>query len=230
MAIFPLPGCSQTRATACLRRPVAYTALLTSGIGELQGLGLLGGVRVLGARVDLELLVDLAAERPLGKHAPDGALHEVLGVALDQLRRGLRAQAAREQRVVAVELDRPLLAGEAHLVRVHDHDEIARVDVAGEGRAVLAAQDVRDLGRGAAQRLGLDVGDEPRARERLLGLVGGTVVRGCGCHKRSAVFTLAPRLCQRPAAPRRPSSWPGGWPGGWPGRWLGRWPGRPARG
>src|SRR5205814_482940 len=82
--------------------------------------------------------------------------HEVLGVALDQLRRGLRAQAAREQRVVAVEFDRPLLAGEAHLVRVHDHDEIARVDVAGEGRAVLAAQDIRDLGRGAAQSLAFD--------------------------------------------------------------------------
>ena len=114
----------------------------------------------------------LAAERALGQHAPDGALHEVRRVTLDQLLGRLRAQAAREQRVVAVELARPLLAGQLDLLGVDDDDEVAGVGVGRERRPVLAAQDVGDLGRRAAEGQALDVGDVPGARERLLGLEG----------------------------------------------------------
>src|SRR5436190_9231083 len=167
-------------------------ALLTSGIVELEGLGLLGGVRVIGARVDLELLVNLAAERTLGEHTPDRTQDEVGRVALDQLLGGLRAQAAREQRVVAVELARPLLARQLDLLGVHDDDEVTRVGVSRERRAVLPAQDVRDLSGGAAERQAFDVGDEPGARERLLGLVGRTMMRGSGSHETKRGFYLRP--------------------------------------
>jgi len=101
-------------------------------------------------------------------------------VALHQLLGRLRAQAAREQRVVTVQLARPLLAGQAHLVCVHDHHEVAGVGVSREGRAVLTAQHVGDLRRRAAERLAFDVGDEPGFLERRVGLIRRAIVRG-GC-------------------------------------------------
>src|SRR4029077_4811239 len=109
---------------------------------------------------------------------------------------------------IAVELDRPLLAGQPHLVGVHHDHEVAGVDVARERRAVLAAQNIRDLGRGAAERLAFDVGDVPRARERLLGLVGGTVVWGCGAHKTKRGFYLSPAALSTCGA-SSPFAWAG---------------------
>src|SRR4029079_1436657 len=79
-----------------------------------------------------------------------------------------------------------------HLLGVHHDHEIAGVGVGRERRAVLAAQHVRDLGRGAAEGLPLDVGDEPRARERLLGLIGRSVVCSGSGHKMKRGFYLSP--------------------------------------
>src|SRR3954454_10438338 len=80
--IRPSPGSvlvrRRTRATACLRRPVDWTRGLgtdgtpevlgsAAGAGHLVGGGLLGGVGMGGAGVDLELRQLLAAEGALGE-------------------------------------------------------------------------------------------------------------------------------------------------------------------
>ena len=51
-------------------------------LGELQWLGLLGGVRVLVALVDLQLAENVAAHLALGEHAAHGQLDQLLGVQL----------------------------------------------------------------------------------------------------------------------------------------------------
>jgi hypothetical protein len=56
-----------------------------------------------------------------------------------------------------------LLAGDAHLFGVHDHHEIAGVQVGGKDRFVLAAQNVGNLNRQAAQHRAVGVNDVPLA-------------------------------------------------------------------
>jgi hypothetical protein len=65
----------------------------------------------------------------------------------------LLAQTAGEERVVVVLLAVPLVAGEADLVGVDDHHEVAGVGVGGERGPVLAAQDGGDARGGPAERL-----------------------------------------------------------------------------
>src|ERR1017187_3835463 len=147
-------------------------------------------MRVVGARVDLQLLVDLATERPLGQHAPHRALDQLGGVTLDQLLGRVLLQTAREERVMAIDLVRPLLARQANLLSVDHNDEVARVGVRGKHGLVLSAQNRGDLGTGTAQGLALDVGDVPRAHE---GIVGGnslTLARRCCRH--GALLILRP--------------------------------------
>src|SRR3984885_10001358 len=85
----PWPGRKRTRATACLRRPVVWLSGAgmgcvvsflvrvgggsagAAGVGQLERLGLLGRVRMVGAGIDLELAQLLAAQRVLGQHAAD---------------------------------------------------------------------------------------------------------------------------------------------------------------
>jgi hypothetical protein len=72
--------------------------------------------------------------------------------------RGHFLQAAGIAGVLVIDLVLQLAAGEAHLVRVDDDDMVAAIDVRGEARLVLAAQDVGDDRRDAAdhQVLGID--------------------------------------------------------------------------
>src|SRR6185437_3825491 len=92
----PWPGRKRTRATACLRRPVLWLsgagmvwwcpswcasawARPSAGaarLGQIERLGLLGRVRVVGAGVDLQLAQLLAAEGVLGEHAAHRAAHQ----------------------------------------------------------------------------------------------------------------------------------------------------------
>src|SRR5438045_9195858 len=86
--ILPGPGRMRTRATACLRRPVVWTrglgtvslspSVLGAGAGEVEDLGRLGDVGVLGPGVDLELTKHLAAEGTLGQHASDRLAQRLL--------------------------------------------------------------------------------------------------------------------------------------------------------
>src|SRR5256886_13304375 len=84
----PEPGFMRTRAIDSLRRPVAETisslaiSLESSCVRRFHGGGLLGGVRVLVAGVDLQLLHQGAAEGGARQHAADGVLDEAGRLAL----------------------------------------------------------------------------------------------------------------------------------------------------
>src|SRR6516225_9437968 len=111
MVMVPAPGRKRTRATACLRRPVVWlsgagmwsfrcvVACVVSGsagpagLRQLERLRLLGGVRVVGAGVDLELAQHLAAEGVLGQHAAHRTAHQLGRLLGQQLLVGGRAQA-----------------------------------------------------------------------------------------------------------------------------------------
>src|SRR5262245_28624145 len=133
MTMAPVPALSRTRAMASLRRPVATMtislAILFSqrslkgvalGVLRLEHGRLLRGVRVLVARVDLELLHQRAPERRAGQHAAHGVLDEALRVARGGLAGRVRLEPADEHGVVDVLLVVPLLAGQLHLVGVDD--------------------------------------------------------------------------------------------------------------
>src|SRR5437764_14358100 len=85
--ILPAPGRMRTRATACFRRPVVWTrglgtrSVLLASAGQVESLGRLGGVRVLGPGIDLELAQHLTAEGALGQHAAHGLAHGLFGLA-----------------------------------------------------------------------------------------------------------------------------------------------------
>ena len=102
MMICPLPGRRRTRAMACLRRPVVWMSGLDTctsrsyassdprlGVGDLEDLRLLGGVRVLGAGVDLQLAQLLAAERTLREHPPHRLANGIRGLPGEEVRVGL---------------------------------------------------------------------------------------------------------------------------------------------
>src|SRR3954453_5197662 len=154
MVTWPVPGRRRTRATASLRRPVDWTsgrgtvrylgaswpASAGPGMVEREGLGLLSLVGVFGAGVHLQLLQHLAPERALREHAFDRVADGILGLAGAQVGVLLRLQAARLGPVPVELLGLGLARGEHDLGRGDDHDVIARVEVGGEHRLVLAPQ------------------------------------------------------------------------------------------
>src|SRR5581483_3013778 len=73
------------------------------------------------------------------------------------------AQAAGVAGVPVIHLLVQLVAGHRDLLRVHDDDEVAGVDVRREGRLALPAQALGDHRREPAQGLPLGVDDEPVA-------------------------------------------------------------------
>ena len=114
---------------------------------------------MLGAGVEVQRLHLLASERAARDHPLDGLLEHALGEAsVEDLVGGHFLDAAGIAGVLVVGLLTALVAGEADLLDVDDHDVVAAIDVRGEARLVLAAQDVGD-DRGEAaddQPLGID--------------------------------------------------------------------------
>src|SRR5580692_8538408 len=129
----PWPGRKRTRATACLRRPVVWL----SGVGiavwrpswcawsagaagrrQVERLGLLGGVGMVGPGVDLQLGEHLAAEGVLGQHAAHGAADQLGRLLVEQLRVAGGAQSAGVTAVAVGHLRVGLARGEDDLVRV----------------------------------------------------------------------------------------------------------------
>ena len=142
---------------------------LSGAIGRSTGLGGrdlelgggLGGVRVRGAGVHLELQELLATERALGEHATDRLAQGLFGLAGVQMGVGLGLDAARVA-AVAVHHGAVGLAGRHDdLVGVDDDHVIAGVDVGRVGRLVLAAQDAGDLGAEPAEDETVRVDDVP---------------------------------------------------------------------
>src|SRR4051812_50164153 len=73
----------------------ARTGGLLGDLLDLERSGLLGLVRVVGPRVDLQLLQDLPAQLVLREHAPHGLLDRLAGVLLEHLADRRGGQAAR---------------------------------------------------------------------------------------------------------------------------------------
>src|SRR4051812_26077214 len=90
--MLPPPGRTQTRATAHLRLPVARVLSVVSAMrvfrsadfratrSDRELVRLLGGVRMLGADVDLELGGELAAQPVARQHADDRLADQLLGI------------------------------------------------------------------------------------------------------------------------------------------------------
>ena len=118
-------------------------------------------MRVVGARIDLEVAEHGLAERPVGEHAPYRSLEDALGAPLELLLEGAAAEAARIAGVAVVHDLLGLAAGQPDLARVHDDDEVTVVEMRLVGRLVLAAQQRRRLGGYAAERPALGIEDVP---------------------------------------------------------------------
>ncbi|CAD5956182.1 protein of unknown function [Streptomyces sp. KY75] len=121
-------------------------------------------MRVLVARVDLQLRDHLTAQGVLGDHAADGLLDGLLGVLREKLVVAHRTETAREARVAVRHLLGLLVARQVNLVGVDDDDEVAHVHVGGVDRLVLTSEEVRSRGGQTAQDDVLSVDDVPLAR------------------------------------------------------------------
>src|SRR5581483_4797219 len=113
--------------------------------------------------VVLELRELRPAELVAGEHSLHRLAEDLRGLPVELLAERSLAQAAGVAGMAVVHLLVELLAGDRDLLRVHDDDEVARVDVRREARLSLAAQALGDHGREAAQGLPLGVDDEPVA-------------------------------------------------------------------
>src|SRR5262245_39559587 len=118
---------------------------------------------MLGAGVDLQLRQLLAAEAVAREHAPDRLAEHLRRHALELLSERPLAQAAGVAGMPVVHLVLELVPGHGDLLRVHDYDEVAGVDVRRELRLAFAAQAIGDLRREPAQGLPLGVDDVPVA-------------------------------------------------------------------
>src|SRR5712671_5621843 len=193
MVNLPSPGTSRTRATASFRRPVARASSATAidsplplvgvvragtdALVDCQWLRLLRLVGVGRALVDLQLAGHGAPEPVVRQHAPDGLLDGDVCPLRHQLLVADGLQAPRIARVPVPDLGAELVAGQAHLRGVDDHDEVPLVSVGGEGGLVLAPEYVRDLSGEAAEDLAARVDHPPRA------LLRRRRHRGGGIHK-----------------------------------------------
>src|ERR1039458_7540583 len=134
----PWPGRKRTRATACLRRPVAWTSgfgmnLLRSGRPagrgrQLERTGQLGGVRVLWPRVHLQLGEHLPAERALRQHALYGGPDELFRLAAPDLGETGRPEASRVAAVPVREGLLGLVGRKDDLGGVDDDDVVTGVE------------------------------------------------------------------------------------------------------
>src|SRR5262245_7397298 len=205
---WPEPGRMRTRATERLRRPVAWTrgwgiaVFLASvsraglGVGQVERLGALGPVRMGRPGVDLELGGHLPAQAVLGQHADDALAHGLGRIALEPVGVGAGLEAAGVAGVAVDDLALGLAGGEDDLGGVHHDDVVAGVEVGGEGRLVLAAQEAGHLGRHTAEDEAVGVDEVPGASD-LAGLGG---VRG---HGRRTISVQWPRWTRW----RSPSRW-----------------------
>src|SRR5690606_25520267 len=159
--------------SSCAGRRRGIARWWLSPSSDLQGLRLLARVRMLRPGVDPELLAHLTAQLVLGQHPLHRELDDPLGVLLDHAAEGDEALAAHVATVPEVRLLVGLVAGEAHLRGVDDHDVVAGVQMRRVDRLVLAAQDAGDAAGEPAEDLALGVHGPPAALN-----VGFT---GCVC-------------------------------------------------
>src|SRR5262249_42058014 len=148
------------KSCAC---PCRGTARSCSCVLPAERLRRLRAVRMLRAGVDLQLRDLLAREAVLREHALDGAAQHLLPPAVALIAPRAGAQRAGIARVPVVALLVELVARDVDLLRVHDDNEVARVDVRRVRRLALAAEGVGDAGRQPPEGLALGVDDVPLA-------------------------------------------------------------------
>ena len=120
-------------------------------------------MRMLGTRVDLQLGQLGPREAVAGQHALDGLAQHLGRLPVELLAQRPGAEPARIAGVPVVHLLVELLARDLDLLRVHDHDEVARVGMRGVLGLPLATQSVRDGCREPAESLPVGVDDVPVA-------------------------------------------------------------------
>src|SRR5512143_865069 len=147
---------------------------------------------MLGPRVHLELAELLSREPVAGEHPLDRLADHFLGALLEQVAQGAEANAAGIAAVPPVALVLALLAGHSDLLGVDDDHEVPDVDVRRVGRLALPAENVRDLGRQAAERPALGVDQVPVP----LAVLGSRLV---GLHRCRRSHKKEPRTDPRPA-------------------------------
>src|SRR6202165_3972910 len=112
---------------------------------NIERLGLLGLVRMLGAGVNAQIAELDTAKRPARNHALDGLLDHALGkTSLEYRLRGAFLDAADEAGVIVIDLVFALAPGEYRMRRVDDDDMVAAIDMGRIGREVFAAKAHRD--------------------------------------------------------------------------------------
>ena len=116
-----------------------------AGVLDDERLWPLRGVRMGRAGVDLELLEHASAEGALGQHAAHRTANRVLGLGREQVAVGALLQATGVPRVTVDETLLALVGREHDPGRVDDDHVVAGVDMGGEDRLVLAAEDPRHL-------------------------------------------------------------------------------------
>src|SRR6202165_2704431 len=112
---------------------------------DIERLGLLGLMRMLGPGINLEIAELYATKWPARNHALDGLLDHALGkTALeDRLCRAF-LDAADKAGVIVIDLVVALAPGEHDVGRVDDDDVVTAIDMGRIDREVLAAKAHRD--------------------------------------------------------------------------------------
>src|SRR5690606_2043095 len=128
---------------------------------DIQRLGLLSGVRVLGTGVHLEFLDHGVAQRTLGQHALDGLLDGAAGKPLLQFLEVRFADAAGVTGVTEVLFVLRLGARNDDLGSVDDDDVIARINVRREVRFVHTTQAACDFAGQTTHDFALGVDQKP---------------------------------------------------------------------
>lgn len=105
-----------------------------------QGFWLLCFVRMLGTRIDFQLLEHLPAKRALRKHAANGGFNDERWSTLSDVARRLKLRPTGVTTVAEVLLLKLLGTGESDFVGIDHDNEVARVNVWREGSFVLATQ------------------------------------------------------------------------------------------
>src|SRR4051794_37894607 len=119
---------------------------------DVQNFRLLGLMRMGGAAVNLQVGHLLAAERTTRNHTLDGLHDHALRIlAIQDLTLGTALDAAGIARVPVEDVVIALVARQANLLGIYHDDVVAAVDMRGIEGLVLAAQDIGDDARHAAE-------------------------------------------------------------------------------
>src|SRR3546814_1689512 len=125
------------------------------------------GMRMYATDVDLQLAELCVDQRARRQNALDGLLEHAIGMGLQNLFERGRTDAARILGMPVVNLVLELVAGRLHLLGIDDDDVIARVDVRGVFRLVLAAQAVGNFSGQTAERFVRRVNHVPVALDEI---------------------------------------------------------------